>query len=66
VNLSCNFFRGSFDVPAYISFVDSYWREIEVVEKTIAGGRHAPSGNGAATQGNRPQKSADEKTLKEQ
>lgn len=31
VNLSCNFFRGSFDVPRYISLVDRYWLHLEKV-----------------------------------
>ena len=25
VNLSCNFFKGSFDIPRYIDFVHQYW-----------------------------------------
>lgn len=29
VNLSCNFFRGTFDVPAYLSFVDDHFRDLE-------------------------------------
>ena len=29
VNLSCNFFRGTFDVPEYISFVDEHFRDLE-------------------------------------
>ena len=29
VNLSCNFFRGAFDVPAYICFVDEHFRDLE-------------------------------------
>lgn len=29
VNLSCNFFRGSFDLPAHIAFVASYFKSIE-------------------------------------
>lgn len=33
VNLSCNFFRGSFDHHAYIKFVDSYWRDLTVTEE---------------------------------
>jgi hypothetical protein len=33
VNLSCNFFRGSFDVPQYIDLVDRYWRHLEKVER---------------------------------
>jgi hypothetical protein len=32
VNLSCNFFKGSFDVPRYIDFVDEYWSYCEHVE----------------------------------
>ena len=26
VNLSCNFFKGTFDRKEYINFVDDYWR----------------------------------------
>lgn len=33
VNLSCNFFRGSFDHKAYIKFVDAYWRDLTVLEE---------------------------------
>ena len=33
VNLSCNFFRGSFDHHAYIKFVDAYWRDLTVLEE---------------------------------
>eukprot|EP01038_Epipyxis_sp_PR26KG_P011743 gene11743-15714_t len=33
VNLSCNFFRGSFDMNNYISFVDAYWRDLEKLDK---------------------------------
>jgi glutathione synthase/RimK-type ligase-like ATP-grasp enzyme len=29
VNLSCNFFRGSFDVPKYLNFVESYWKDLD-------------------------------------
>lgn len=29
VNLSCNFFRGTFDAPDYLSFVDEHFRDIE-------------------------------------
>lgn len=31
--MSCNFFRGSFDIPRYISLVDRYWLHLEKVEK---------------------------------
>ena len=34
VNLSCNFFRGSFDVPEYVAFVDAYWSHIEQLEQS--------------------------------
>lgn len=34
VNLSCNFFKGRFDVPEYISFVDSYFRMLSSVESS--------------------------------
>lgn len=33
VNLSCNFFRGSFDHNAYIKFIDAYWRDLNVTEE---------------------------------
>ena len=33
VNLSCNFFRGSFDLPHYVDFLDKYWIELEKMEK---------------------------------
>ncbi len=33
VNLSCNFFRGTFDIPQYIELVDKYWLHLEKVEK---------------------------------
>jgi hypothetical protein len=29
VNLSCNFFRGTFDVPDYLDFVDEHFRDLE-------------------------------------
>ncbi|CAM9771393.1 unnamed protein product [Chrysoparadoxa australica] len=29
VNLSCNFFRGSFDLESYVNYVDDYFRELE-------------------------------------
>ena len=29
VNLSCNFFRGTFDKASYFQYVDSYWRMLE-------------------------------------
>ena len=29
VNLSCNFFRGSFDANSYICFVDDFFRDTE-------------------------------------
>jgi glutathione synthase/RimK-type ligase-like ATP-grasp enzyme len=29
VNLSCNFFRGSFDTENYISMVDEYWSALD-------------------------------------
>jgi hypothetical protein len=32
VNLSCNFFKGSFDVPRYVGFVDEYWRFLQQLE----------------------------------
>lgn len=28
-NLSCNFFKGTFDKGAYIDLVDAYWRELD-------------------------------------
>lgn len=33
VNLSCNFFKGRFDVPRYIDFVDKYWTFLQTVEQ---------------------------------
>jgi hypothetical protein len=33
VNLSCNFFRGSFDMAEYIAFVDAHWSHIERLER---------------------------------
>ena len=33
VNLSCNFFRGSFSVPPYLSNVEQYFKSIEVLEQ---------------------------------
>eukprot|EP00602_Paraphysomonas_sp_CaronLab_P011072 CAMPEP_0185021290 /NCGR_PEP_ID=MMETSP1103-20130426/3974_1 /TAXON_ID=36769 /ORGANISM="Paraphysomonas bandaiensis, Strain Caron Lab Isolate" /LENGTH=273 /DNA_ID=CAMNT_0027552723 /DNA_START=162 /DNA_END=983 /DNA_ORIENTATION=+ len=33
VNLSCNFFRGSFDIPKYIDIVDQYWAKLEKVKQ---------------------------------
>lgn len=32
MNLSCNFFKGSFDVPRYIAFVDQYWTHLQALE----------------------------------
>ena len=29
VNLSCNFFRGSFDVPSYFKFVDDHFKDLD-------------------------------------
>lgn len=36
VNLSCNFFKGTFDKPQYIEFVDSHWCTLEKLEKNEA------------------------------
>jgi glutathione synthase/RimK-type ligase-like ATP-grasp enzyme len=33
VNLSCNFFRGTFDIPSYITTVDRYWSLLEALER---------------------------------
>ena len=33
VNLSCNFFRGSFDLESYISFMSSYFHDLERLEE---------------------------------
>lgn len=33
MNLSCNFFRGTFDIPKYIELVDRYWIHLEKIEK---------------------------------
>eukprot|EP00611_Tribonema_gayanum_P012934 TRINITY_DN2364_c0_g1_i5.p1 TRINITY_DN2364_c0_g1~~TRINITY_DN2364_c0_g1_i5.p1 ORF type:complete len:219 (-),score=78.11 TRINITY_DN2364_c0_g1_i5:111-767(-) len=38
VNLSCNFFRGSFDVASYISMVDEYWTQLEKL-RTLKDGK---------------------------
>ena len=35
VNLSCNFFKGSFDIPSYIEFVDKYWKHLEQLEANV-------------------------------
>jgi hypothetical protein len=32
VNLSCNFFKGTFDVPYYYALVDKYFHDLEAVE----------------------------------
>lgn len=29
VNLSCNFFRGSFDIPSYVRFIEHYWKQLD-------------------------------------
>lgn len=36
VNLSCNFFRGSFDLPRYIDLIDRYWRQLEKMARLNA------------------------------
>jgi hypothetical protein len=33
VNLSCNFFRGSFSVPPYLAHVEQYFKSIEALEQ---------------------------------
>jgi hypothetical protein len=33
VNLSCNFFRGSFDLEHYISFLNQHWLHLEKIEQ---------------------------------
>ena len=35
VNLSCNFFRGNFDVQDYICFVDEFFQDLEARDKTL-------------------------------
>jgi len=35
VNLSCNFFRGSFDICEYVAFVDAYWTHLEKLERAV-------------------------------
>ena len=35
VNLSCNFFRGSFDKKEYFEFVNSFWLMLEEKEKRL-------------------------------
>jgi hypothetical protein len=52
VNLSCNFFRGSFDIPRYIALVDAYWKHIEELEIVIAAGTGGGSAGGGGS-GNR-------------
>eukprot|EP00605_Chrysophyceae_sp_TOSAG23-4_P001435 GSChrysophyteH1.ASY1.ANO1.1563.1 assembled CDS len=34
VNLSCNFFRGTFDIPQYLSFVDEHFRDLEKISRS--------------------------------
>lgn len=36
VNLSCNFFKGTFDVPYYYCLVDEYFQDLEEVDKGSA------------------------------
>jgi hypothetical protein len=36
VNLSCNFFRGSLDVPRYIDFVHRHWLQLEKIARLNA------------------------------
>ena len=45
VNLSCNFFKGSFDVPRYIDFVHQYWTLLARLEaeKGIFGYNGSPA-----------------------
>lgn len=33
MNLSCNFFKGEFDMRQYLSFVDDYFKDIAILEK---------------------------------
>ena len=33
VNLSCNFFRGSFDIPCYLAHVEQYFKKLEKMEQ---------------------------------
>ena len=35
VNLSCNFFRGTFDKTAYFEFINSYWIMLEGRERGL-------------------------------
>ncbi len=37
VNLSCNFFKGTFDIPRYIRLVDSYWEMLDSSERLESG-----------------------------
>ena len=46
VNLSCNFFRGSFDIPSYVCFVDDFFRDLEQAEARGARGRGQGAGAG--------------------
>lgn len=36
VNLSCNFFRGSFNLPRYIDLIHQYWLQLEKMEQLNA------------------------------
>lgn len=49
MNLSCNFFKGRFDVPRYIDWVDRYWRHLQALEQRMGGvrGYNVPSGGSA-------------------
>ncbi len=48
VNLSCNFFRGSFDIPRYVDLVDRYWLHLEKVERLNSDCSSVNEGGGAA------------------
>lgn len=53
VNLSCNFFKGTFDIPRYIDFVHQYWTLLSALEA-----KHGLFGYNASE--NRENKSKDE------
>lgn len=44
VNLSCNFFRGSFDQEQYVDLLDKYWLHLEKIQKLNQDQKIAPNG----------------------
>jgi len=51
VNLSCNFFKGTFDIPRYIDFVHQYWTLLARLEaeKGIHGYNGSPADNSSSS-----------------